>query len=83
MVTGSVFAAVSFVLRESELHGGLFLTGCELFAASGSKLRSAAGSSHSPGGWLHTSKTLLSDWAGCDDFSEEESETASILLGRQ
>ena len=35
MVTGSVFAAVSFVLRESELHGGLLLTRCELFAASG------------------------------------------------
>ena len=53
MVPGSVFAGVSRMPKEDGLHGGL--TRCELAATSGS--------SNSPGGWLHTSKTLFSDWA--------------------
>ena len=55
MVSGSVFAGVSLMPREGGLHGGMSLTRCELAVTSGS--------SDSPGGWLHTSKTLLSDWA--------------------
>ena len=48
-VTGSMLAAVSLVLRESGLHGGLLLR-CELFATGGTTHRSAAGSANSPGG---------------------------------
>ena len=54
MVTGSVLAGVSLISREGGLHGGLSLTRCELSVTSAS--------SDSPGGWLHTSKTLFSDW---------------------
>ena len=54
MYTGSVLDGVSRTPREGGLHGGLSLTRCELAVTSGS--------SDSPGGWLHTSKTLFSDW---------------------
>ena len=54
MYTGSVLDGVSRTPRGGGLHGGLSLTRCDLAATYGS--------SDSPGGWLHTSKTLFSDW---------------------